>query len=349
VSTSRATSGSARSVGDRSDARSVRAGELVAFPAPPWAGLASNPARPSARPRRQSRSCRGIWAVDEPGRLRVDREFHQVDGAKRGPAPAHPIPIRIGALKPRMPRLTGRLADGWLPSSTYLPDGPASLTARNAHIDEGATGSAVPPEEAAGSVWPPPCGWRTRYVFRTGRREAELEAAVKTLGVDRATAVVGDISKPSDLDRLYDAVRARGKGVDVLVANAAVGASRTLEQTTEEHLDQTFGVNVRGTLFTVQKALPLLNDGASIVLVGSTAGDRGVEAFDAYAASKAAVRSFARTWSNELKGRGIRVDVVSPAWIETPGGTAAFGDEGGRPGRRGECHCDRGQGPHGST
>ncbi|MEU5032445.1 SDR family NAD(P)-dependent oxidoreductase [Streptomyces milbemycinicus] len=165
------------------------------------------------------------------------------------------------------------------------------------------------------------------YVFVTGRREAELEAAVKTIGTDRATAVVGDIGKPEDLDRLYEAVRARGQGLDVLVANAAIGSFMTLEQTTEEHFDQTFAVNTRGTLFTVQKALPLLNDGASIVLVGSTAADRGMEAFGAYAASKAAVRSFARTWSTELKGRGIRVNVVSPAWIETPGGTAAFGDE----------------------
>ncbi|MET7322799.1 SDR family oxidoreductase [Streptomyces sp. NPDC005549] len=165
------------------------------------------------------------------------------------------------------------------------------------------------------------------YVFVTGRREAELEAAVKTIGADRAAAVAGDIAKPEDLDRLYEAVRARGRGLDVLVANAAVGAFVTLEHTTEEHFDQTFDVNVRGTLFTVQKALPLLNDGASVVLVGSTAADRGVEAFGAYAASKAAVRSFARTWSSELKDRGIRVNVVSPAWIETPGGTAAFGDE----------------------
>ncbi|MFE9680934.1 SDR family NAD(P)-dependent oxidoreductase [Streptomyces sp. NPDC006285] len=165
------------------------------------------------------------------------------------------------------------------------------------------------------------------YVFVTGRREAELEAAVKTIGTDRATAVVGDIAKPADLDRLYEAVRARGRKLDVLVANAATGSFMTLEQTTEEHFDQTFAVNTRGTLFTVQKALPLLDDGASIVLVGSTAADRGMEAFGAYAASKAAVRSFARTWSTELKGRGIRVNVVSPAWIETPGGTAAFGDE----------------------
>ncbi|RJU02804.1 SDR family oxidoreductase [Arthrobacter frigidicola] len=165
------------------------------------------------------------------------------------------------------------------------------------------------------------------FVFITGRREAELEAAVKTIGADRAAAVVGDVATPADLDRLYEAVRARGKGLDVLVANAAVGSFMSLEQTTEEHFDSTFAVNVRGMLFTVQKALPLLNDDASIILVGSTAADRGMEAFGAYSASKAAVRSFARTWSTELKDRGIRVNVVSPAWIETPGGTAAFGDE----------------------
>jgi NAD(P)-dependent dehydrogenase (short-subunit alcohol dehydrogenase family) len=165
------------------------------------------------------------------------------------------------------------------------------------------------------------------YVFVTGRREAELDAAVKTIGADRATAVAGDVSTMADLDRLYDAVRARGEGLDVLVANAGVGTFVTLEQTTEEHFDQVFGINARGTLFTVRKALPLLNERASIILTGSTAADRGVAAFGAYAASKAAVRSFARTWSNELKDRGIRVNVVSPAWIETPGGTAAFGDE----------------------
>lgn len=165
------------------------------------------------------------------------------------------------------------------------------------------------------------------YVFITGRRAAELDSAVDLIGADRATAVVGDVSDLDHLDRLYDAVRARGAGLDVVVANAAIGSFLPLEQTTEEHVDQTFAVNVRGTLFTVQKALPLLNDHASIILVGSTAADRGMEAFGAYAASKAAVRSFARTWSAELKGRGIRVNVISPAWIETPGGTAAFGDE----------------------
>ncbi|MBT3162665.1 SDR family oxidoreductase [Streptomyces sp. Vc74B-19] len=165
------------------------------------------------------------------------------------------------------------------------------------------------------------------YVFITGRREAELKAAVETIGTDRATAVVGDISKPEDLDRLYEAVQARGTGVDVLVANAGVGSFVTLEETTEEHFDQIFDVNVRGTVFTVKKALPLLKDGASVILVGSTASTRGVAGFGAYSASKAAVRAFARAWSVELKDRDIRVNVVSPAWIETPGGMAAFGDE----------------------
>ncbi|MCS5721482.1 SDR family oxidoreductase [Herbiconiux sp. CPCC 203407] len=165
------------------------------------------------------------------------------------------------------------------------------------------------------------------YVFITGRREAELRAAVETIGAERAAAVVGDIAEPRDLDRLYAAVRERGEGLHILVANAGVGSFVPMDQTTEQHIDATFAVNVKGTLFTVQKALPLLHDGASIILIGSTAADRGMEAFGAYAASKAAVRSFARTWSTELKGRGIRVNVVSPAWIETPGGTAAFIDE----------------------
>ncbi|MFD5748184.1 SDR family NAD(P)-dependent oxidoreductase [Streptomyces sp. NPDC127033] len=165
------------------------------------------------------------------------------------------------------------------------------------------------------------------HVFITGRRKTELDAAIETIGASRVTAVAGDISEAADLDRLYDAVRARGQGLDVLVANAAVGTFVTLEQTTEDHFDQTFGVNVRGTVFTVQKALPLLNDGASVILTSSTAADNGTEAFGAYAASKAAVRSFARTWSNELKGRGIRVNAVSPGGVETPGLANILGDE----------------------
>lgn len=165
------------------------------------------------------------------------------------------------------------------------------------------------------------------HVFVMGRREAELHAAVDAIGAERATAVVGDISRPEDLDRLYAAVADRGRGLDVLFANAAVAAFVTLEATTTEHFDETFAVNVRGTLLTVQKALPHLNDGASIILNGSTVADRGMEAFGAYAASKAAVRSFARTWSNELRHRGIRVNVVSPAAIDTPGNDAVLGGE----------------------
>ncbi|MFE9817279.1 SDR family oxidoreductase [Streptomyces sp. NBC_00236] len=155
------------------------------------------------------------------------------------------------------------------------------------------------------------------HVFITGRRKAELDAAVETIG--SATAVIGDIADLADLDRLYEAVRDRGQGLDVLFANASVAAFAPLEQITEEHFDTLFGINVRGTLFTVQKALPLLNDGASVILNGSTNVDSGDEAFGVYAASKAATRSFARTWANELKGRGIRVNAVTPGPTDTPG------------------------------
>ncbi|MFE2018833.1 SDR family oxidoreductase [Streptomyces sp. NPDC059499] len=155
------------------------------------------------------------------------------------------------------------------------------------------------------------------HVFITGRRRTELDAAVETIG--SATAVVGDIADLADLDRLYEAVRDRGQGLDVLFANASVAAFVPLDQITEEHFDTHFGINVRGTLFTVQKALPLLNDGASVILNGSTNADVGAEAFGVYAASKAAIRSFARTWANELKGRGVRVNAVSPGPTDTPG------------------------------
>ncbi|WP_128381472.1 SDR family NAD(P)-dependent oxidoreductase [Streptomyces cavernae] len=161
------------------------------------------------------------------------------------------------------------------------------------------------------------------HVFITGRRKAVLDEAVETIGSAGATAVVGDISDLADLDRLYDTVRARGRGLDVLFANAASASFATLEEVTEEHFDETFGVNVRGTLFTVQKALPLLNDGASVILNSSVRADDGVAAFGTYAASKAALRSFTRTWANELKGRGIRVNAISPGTIDTPGLDAA--------------------------
>ncbi|GAB2505968.1 SDR family NAD(P)-dependent oxidoreductase [Nocardiopsis aegyptia] len=156
------------------------------------------------------------------------------------------------------------------------------------------------------------------HVFVSGRRKAELDAAVEAIG-PAATGVQGDIADPADLDRLFAAVRDRGRGLDVLFANAAVASFATLEHVTEEHFDQVFGINVRGTLFTVQKALPLLNDGAAVVLTGSTTGVTGGEAFGVYAASKAAIRSFTRTWANELKGRGIRVNAVTPGPVDTPG------------------------------
>ncbi|MFD4766293.1 SDR family NAD(P)-dependent oxidoreductase [Streptomyces niveus] len=163
------------------------------------------------------------------------------------------------------------------------------------------------------------------HVFITGRRKTSLDAAVETIGPTSATAVVGDISSLADLDRLYDTVRARGRGLDVVFANAGTASFATLEEVTEDHFDETFGVNVRGTLFTVHKALPLLNDGASVILNSSVRADDGVKAFGTYAASKAAIRSFARTWANELKDRGIRVNAISPGTIDTPAVDAVAG------------------------
>ncbi|GAB3255872.1 SDR family NAD(P)-dependent oxidoreductase [Kineosporia babensis] len=157
------------------------------------------------------------------------------------------------------------------------------------------------------------------HVFITGRRKAELDAAVETIGAEAATPVVGDIAKLDDLERLYQAIGSRGQGLDVLFANASIGEFVTLEDTTEEQYDRHFDINVRGTFFTVQKALPVLNDGASIVLNSSVNADQGAPAFGLYAATKAAQRSFTRTWANELKGRGIRVNAIMPGPTETPG------------------------------
>ncbi|MGW4396769.1 SDR family oxidoreductase [Amycolatopsis nivea] len=154
------------------------------------------------------------------------------------------------------------------------------------------------------------------HVFITGRNQGALDAAAKTIG--SATAVAGDIADLADLDRLYDAVRARGKGLDIVFANAAAGSFVSLEETTAEHFDEVFATNVRGTLFTVQKALPLLNKGASVILNSSVRADDGVASFGTYSAPKAALRSYARTWANELKDRGVRVNVVSPGTIDTP-------------------------------
>lgn len=156
------------------------------------------------------------------------------------------------------------------------------------------------------------------YVFITGRRQAELDAAAAALG-DNAMGIRGDVANLDDLDRIFAAVEARGTGLDVLFVNAGGGEFATLEQLTPESFDQTFGVNVRGTVFTVQKALPLLVDHASVVVTGSTAASQGLHAFGVYAATKAALRSFTRTWARELSGRHIRVNTIVPGPTETPG------------------------------
>jgi NAD(P)-dependent dehydrogenase (short-subunit alcohol dehydrogenase family) len=156
------------------------------------------------------------------------------------------------------------------------------------------------------------------HVYITGRRQEVLDAAVATIG-HGATGVRGDVADLADLDRLYATVAGDNRRIDVLFANAGGGEFSTLEQVTEKHFDETFGGNTKGMLFTVQKALPLLNDGASIILQSSNAATLGNEAFGVYAASKAAVRSFARTWAAELKGRSIRVNAISPGTIDTPG------------------------------
>ena len=154
-------------------------------------------------------------------------------------------------------------------------------------------------------------------VVVTGRRQPELDAAVKEIG-DGATGVRGDVSKLADLDRLYATVKEKHGRVDVLFANAGGGEFAPLGQITEEHFDKTFNTNVKGLLFTVQKALPLIADGGSVILNASIVSIKGMAAFSVYSATKAAVRSFARTWTTDLKSRNIRVNVISPGPIETP-------------------------------
>jgi NAD(P)-dependent dehydrogenase (short-subunit alcohol dehydrogenase family) len=155
------------------------------------------------------------------------------------------------------------------------------------------------------------------YVFIMGRRRAELDAAVKDIG-GNVTGVQGDVARLADLDRLYGIVKAEKGRVDIVFANAGVGEFVPTTAITEEHFDKTFDVNVKGTLFTVQKALPLLSDGGSIILTGSIASVKGIPAFGVYSATKAAIRSFVRTWTLELKDRKIRANVISPGTIDTP-------------------------------
>jgi NAD(P)-dependent dehydrogenase (short-subunit alcohol dehydrogenase family) len=155
-------------------------------------------------------------------------------------------------------------------------------------------------------------------VFITGRRQAQLDVALGQLG-ERANGVRGDVGAGADLDRLYAEVAEAGRGLDIVVANAGVTAVARIGDITEDHLDALLSTNIKGVVFTVQKALPLLNDGASIIITGSTTAERGREGLGVYAATKAAVRSFARTWANELKGRGIRVNVIVAGSTATPG------------------------------
>jgi NAD(P)-dependent dehydrogenase (short-subunit alcohol dehydrogenase family) len=155
-------------------------------------------------------------------------------------------------------------------------------------------------------------------VYLTGRHEAELGVAVEAVGKG-AIGVQGDVSKLDDLDRLFEEIEAHSGRLDVVVANAGVGELAPLGEITEEHYAKTFDTNVKGTLFTVQKALPLLPDGASVIVLSSTNASMGVEAMSVYSATKAADRNFARTWSAELADRGIRVNAISPGPIDTPG------------------------------
>jgi NAD(P)-dependent dehydrogenase (short-subunit alcohol dehydrogenase family) len=156
------------------------------------------------------------------------------------------------------------------------------------------------------------------YVFITGRRQSELDAAVKLIGKN-VTAVQGDVSNLADLDRLYAIVKQQKGRIDILFANAGGGEFAPLGSITEAHYDKTFNINVKGALFTVQKALPLLVDGGAIILNASIVSSKGMPAFSVYSATKAALRSFARTWTVDLKDRKIRVNAVSPGPIETPG------------------------------
>ena len=156
------------------------------------------------------------------------------------------------------------------------------------------------------------------FVFITGRRQAELDAAVAELGRN-AAGVQGDVGKLADLDRLFARVRETKGHIDVLFANAGIAVAASLAEVTEELFDRHFNANVKGALFTVQKALPLLRDGASVILTSSIVGSKGLPNNSVYSATKAALRSFARTFTTDLKARKIRVNVVSPGAIDTPG------------------------------
>ena len=156
------------------------------------------------------------------------------------------------------------------------------------------------------------------YVYITGRRQSELDKAVKAIGASQVKAVRADSSNLADLDRLFTQIKQERGRLDVVFANAGGGSLAPLGSITEEVYDQTFNTNVKGVLFTVQKALPLIPDGGSIILNASIVSQKGMPAFSVYSATKAAVRSFARSWTSDLKDRNIRVNAISPGPIDTP-------------------------------
>lgn len=165
------------------------------------------------------------------------------------------------------------------------------------------------------------------FVFLFARRQDKLDAAVAELGPN-ARAVKGSVSDLADLDRLYATVKAERGTVDIVFANAGAGSQLALGKITPEHIDETFDTNIKGTIFTVQKALPLMGKGGSIILTGSSAGTTGSPGMSAYSASKAGVRNLAKTWAEDLKGTGIRVNVLSPASTLTDLAREALGEEG---------------------
>lgn len=193
------------------------------------------------------------------------------------------------------------------------------LTGKTAVITGGATGIGLAAakrfvEEGA-------------FVYIFGRRQDKLDAAVAELG-SNARGIKGSVSDQADLKRLYSAVKDERGTLDIVFANAGAGSPLPLGQLTAEHIDEAFDTNVKGTIFTVQEALPLMSAGGSIILTGSSAGTTGAPGFTAYSASKAAVRNLARTWAEDLKGTGIRVNVLSPGATATELAKEALGEEG---------------------
>lgn len=165
------------------------------------------------------------------------------------------------------------------------------------------------------------------FVFITGRRQAELDQAIAEIGRN-AVAIQADSSRLADLDRVYATVKARKGRVDILMANAGILEKAPIGEITEEHFDRVFDVNVKGLVFTVQKALPLMPDGAAIVMMSSTVANKGMGKNSVYAATKAAIRNFARGWIVDLKARKIRINVISPGAIHTPGLSNGIADAG---------------------